>query len=246
MIRFRKLLPLAAVLVGAAILGAPTQAHATFQMRLTSSSAGVLLISDGGAGDTFNSMGPGVPDGVIVFSGTWGAYNIQVNTGESKPVLGSAASPDVDLSYSVNRTKAGAAETLTIQVSDMDFTTSPEPLSMMYGGTNGPGTTSTNVDGTGLNNVNFNTGDASGTIGPKGPGAFSGTSSFTIPNNSGNPYSLTVGVTLSNNGSTGISSGDAELLVAVPAPAGLVLALTSIPVMGLGAWLRRRRVPTAA
>jgi hypothetical protein len=227
------------LVMAATLFWTPTTAQATFQMQLISSTAGTLTITDNGANDSSPIAG------VILFSGTWGAYNIQVDTGESKPVLGSAASPDVDLSYSVNRTTAGAAETLTIKVSDMGFTTSPEPLNLMYGGTNGPGTTSSLLAGTGLNNVNFNTGDASGTVGPEPTGAYSGNGGFTVPNNGGQPYSLTLAITLNNNGTAGISSGDGELSAA-PAPAGLVLALTGMPVLGLGAWLRRRRVLTAA
>jgi len=230
----------------AALLGLATPAQATFQMRITSSTAGTIVIDDG---DTGAAVGHAADisaiSGVILFSGSWGAYNIQVNTGESKPVLGSAASPHMDLSYSVNRTIAGAAETLSIEISDMGFTSSPTSLNMLYGGTNGAGTTSTYLAGTGLNNALYNTGDASGTIGPEPTGAYSGTGSFAVPNNSGNPYSLTLKVTINNNGSAGISSGDAELNPA-PAPAGLVLALTGLPVLGIGAWLRRRRVPTAA
>ena len=186
---------------------------------------------------------------VSSFSAGHGAqYTIQVDTGESKPVLGSAASPDLDLSYSVNRTAAGSPETLTINVSDTDFTNTPTPLNIMYGGTNGPGTSSSSTGGTGLNNMVFNTGDASGSVptsGTFGPGAYSGNGGFTVPNNNGNPYSLTIGVTLNNDGSKGISSGDTEL-TAAPAPAALVLALTGMPVLGVGAWLRRRRIPVAA
>lgn len=243
--RIRNYLPLAAAaLVGAAVLGTPTRADASFQMKLISSSAGTLTISDGGPGDSLNTLGAGTPDGGIIFMGSWGAYNIQVNTGESKPILGGAANPEMDLNYSITRTAGGAPETLTLEISDTDFTTSPIGMNMLYGGTNGSGVTSSFLAGTGLNNTEFNTGDANGTVGPFGSGAFSGTSGFGVPNNSGN-YSLTISVTIVNNGSTGVSSGDANIN-AVPAPAGLLLAATGLPMLGFGTWIRRRRAAAQA
>lgn len=234
---------IAAAVAVISLVGMSSSAQAAFQMQIISSSAGTTTITDGGFNDSNTNTG------AITFVGSVGAYDIQVNTGLSKPVLGSAASPQLDLNYIVNRLTAGAAETLTIKISDTGFTTSPAPLNLFVGGTNGPGTTSAFIAGTGLNNVVFNTADASTTVPTSGTfasgGAFSGAGVFTVPANGGNPYSLTVGVTLKNDGSAGASSADAHL-TPVPAPAGLVIALTGMPVLGLGAWIRRRRVVTAA
>jgi hypothetical protein len=246
--RFRTLLPLVAALVCGVILGAPSQAHATFEMKITSSLGGSVIIDDGDDGSAAgHAKDLNSAAGVITFIGGIGGFTIQVNTGESKPVLGSAAAPQMDLNYDVTKTGLGA-ETLTIQISDTDFTTSPLPMVMTWGGTNGAGTNSTMFAGTGLNNALYNISDASGSLGPFGSGAFSGTGGFTIPNNSGNKYSLTDGVTINAvayQGSSNVYSGDANINGA-PAPAGIVLLLTGMPVLGVGAWLRRRRVPTAA
>lgn len=231
---------IAAAVAVIALFGLTSSAQAGFEMQIISSTAGTKTITDGGVGDA-NVAVPGE----IIFIGSWGGFDLQVNTGDSKPVIGSAAAPQLDLSYKVTRTTAGAAETLTIQISDTDFTASPMPMNLNYGGTNGPGTTSSAVGGTGLSNALYNTGDASTTVPTSGTfgasAAFSGSGTFTVPNNGGSNYSLTVAVTLTNDGSAGVSSGDAHLTSA-PAPAGLVLALTGMPALGLGAWVRRRRV----
>src|SRR5262249_4385702 len=75
------------LVVAAALLGSATPAHATFQMRITSSLGGSVTITDQ---DFTNPPAPGTaPDanatlGVITFSGGVGGFTIQVNTGSSK------------------------------------------------------------------------------------------------------------------------------------------------------------------
>jgi hypothetical protein len=51
-------------------------------------------------------------------------------------------------------------------------------------------------------------------------------------------FTFTVGP---GSGQTTANVSASTTVTSVPAPAGLVLALTSVPVLGIGAWLRRRR-----
>ena len=81
-----------------------------------------LQISDGSTTITVTDQSLGDNDanpGSIVFFGSIGAFTINVTTGITKPVLGSATQPILDLN-SINVTGTGAA-TLTITFSETDF-----------------------------------------------------------------------------------------------------------------------------
>jgi hypothetical protein len=54
------------------------------------------------------------------------------------------------------------------------------------------------------------------------------------------PYSVTERLVINFSASGGVVSLDAGETVSNPAPAGFVLAVTAMPVLGFGAWLRRR------
>jgi hypothetical protein len=242
----RKLL-FVAVLAALAMLSAGQSAQAAFQMRITSSGGASVTITDNDAAVGVGEAPDfGAPSGQIVFIGDVGGFHLQVNTGLSKPILGSAAFPEMDLNYVVVKNTSGV-ETLTIEISDQDFTTSPVPVNLAFGGTTGAGQTTQVVGGTGLNNALYNTSDASATSGPFGAGAYSGTSGFEIPLDNVAPagYSLTLRVILNSDGTNpSPSSGDVHL-TAAPAPAGLLLLAAGTPVLGL-AYLRRRKVTVKA
>jgi len=239
MSRFRKYLPgVVAALVGAAMLAAPNQAQAVFQMRISSTVAGpggTLLITDGGVGDV-NPLA-----GAITFVGSIGNFSLTVNTGETKPFIGSATTPHMDLNFQAN---SAGSDTLTIEISDQGFLTSPLPMNTSIGGTLSGAIASVKAEAT-FDNTNTLFG---GTAPPGYSQTFtsspiSGVGGFTITG--GTPYSLTQRIIITATGQGGLTSGDFELQAA-PAPAGLVLALTGMPVLGLGAWLRRRRTLIAA
>jgi len=63
-----------------------------------------------------------------------------------------------------------------------------------------------------------------------------------IPSSSlGLSYSMTERLVINFSASGGVVSLDGGSTVSVPAPAGLILVLTGTPVLGVGAWVRRRR-----
>lgn len=70
-----------------------------------------------------------------------------------------------------------------------------------------------------------------------GPGAFSGTVSTVASKTGGYSLYNVITVTFTGAGSVSLDSVTATS----PAPAGLLMALTGVPVLGLGAWIRRRR-----
>lgn len=66
----------------------------------------------------------------------------------------------------------------------------------------------------------------------------------TVPG--GTPFSMTDALefsfTLSAGSGQAAANVSASTVASVPAPAGLVLALTALPALGIGGWLRRRRL----
>ncbi len=85
---------LVAALAFAGVVGTSTKADAAFIAAICQDltcSTGPIIVTDNGAGDTI----PGT--GAINFSVAAFGYSLVVNTSQSKPVLGSAAAPQLDL-----------------------------------------------------------------------------------------------------------------------------------------------------
>src|SRR6185503_20602125 len=90
-----------------------------------SSATPVLQISDGVAPTvtvTDQVFGPGgdgnAAPGAVSFSGVINGWNILVSSGVTKPILGSATSPSLDLTWQVTRTSASGGSSLTICFSE--------------------------------------------------------------------------------------------------------------------------------
>ncbi|HEY8506283.1 MAG TPA: hypothetical protein VIL46_16975 [Gemmataceae bacterium] len=234
-----KLLGLAfpVALIGALTFAAPS-AEAAFVLRLTEGASSVTVV-DQGAGDSNPAVG------AITFIGPVGVFTINVSTGLSKPVLpASSTFAEMDLN-SVNT--SNAAGTLVIELTDTDFpaTTLPGTLSGSVGGT---------TEGTATfwaykndSNEEFDIVNAEAEIhlgpftgGPDGED-FSGNASD--GHGPLGTYSMTIVAEIVHGAGAGVSTSfDFDVNnTAVPVPAGAVLALTALPVFGLGALVRRRR-----
>src|SRR5262245_28409385 len=87
-------------------------AEATPSLQLSTGGSSVT-IQDGGLGD-LNSVA-----GAVTYAGSLGGFYVSISTGISKPALGSAQSPYLDLSsIEVNGLRSG---TLTLKFTDTDF-----------------------------------------------------------------------------------------------------------------------------
>lgn len=106
-------------------------ARAAFTLQLSDSSTTVTVM-DGGAGDHSGTTGK------IGYSGSIGIFGINLSTGYSKPVLGSAAEPQLQLS-SLDVSSSSTGGTLTIKLSDSGFTTTGATnwISSITGATSG-------------------------------------------------------------------------------------------------------------
>jgi hypothetical protein len=241
MFRFRKSLALAAVLVAAAILGAPTPAEAAFAVRITTT-AGSQTINDGGVGDLDGKL-----NNSITVSYGDSAYNL-IGTISFTNSPGSLTKAILDVGYNVNTfgTTGGLA---TLEASATGFSQpSGNPL-LLTSSINGNG------DGTGTltvqqyadpTNTLFGTGP--NTPGPQGPFDISadggyGSTAQVLFNKGAGDYAITDVLTFDLSPDSNTSGDSQSIVTNTPAPAGLVLVLTGIPALGLGTWLRRRRMP---
>lgn len=236
MMRFRNLLSLvAAAVVAVGILGAPNRAQAGFQVRIsTDGGANFTTVVDGGLGDE----SPGLANDITITS-----------TSPLLPValtLQATTNPDGSaLDLKLQGTASVGSYNLIVQASVDGITLQSPKLTYSLSGTVTGQSGLTRTMRTFLDDDNnlFGLGSshlvaATGTV-PVGTPL---TTTAPLPVTA--PYSMTTEITFVGNVavlpfSPGLDSNNT--LVATPAPAGLVLAVTGLPVFGFGAWFRRRR-----
>jgi len=260
MIRFRNYLPLVAVLAGAAILGAPAPARATFQLYIQEYTAAGATV---GAAQTFNGTEPGAGVGVIF--GAIGStanftfsFNASQNSATGKP-------PSLHLDNFSIGTGAVTTDYLVIGLTEGGpghgySATGLNTLISNLSSIAGLGNAVVTLQSFGDNNNNAYGVPIGTTVPPPGNpfvpplvGSAAAVAAPTITMNSGNSgagitttaffaavphYSLTQVATV-----TGLEEGQTisfnATTVVTPAPDGLVLALAGLPCLGLY-YLRRR------
>jgi len=197
-----RVLKCAALCVALATAAPP--ASAALQLRVSDGTpAGTLIITDQGIDDANPTLG------VVSYTGPVGSqWLITVNTGTSKPVLGSAAQPDIDLnSFDLSSTSGG---TLTVELTDTDYTGSGPATINVGGNTAGTVLVKSYVD---YNNTPFGKSTPISTQGPFSPISFSGTANGVVMASAG--YSITLELQINHvaSGSTGL---DVEFKVMPP------------------------------
>lgn len=258
----KKMLTVLAALALLLCLAAP--AEATFRLRIENTSTGTgVVISDNGGGD-FDTQANS-----IVFVGAIDGFTVTVTTGLRTPLYQAPGYYDaIDLA-SVNVKGAGAG-TLRIILEGDGFTGGPDGaivLESRFGGTlTAPdGSSVTFLSGANAGNLIPTLGPDTNPSGPLGavpdlPPAGSVTTSNTVnaaPNTAtvlgggssvqfvkSGPYSLFSVATVNFTGAGSVSFD--HQTGTNPAPAGVLLAAAAAPLLGAGAWLRRRKAAVTA
>ena len=222
----KKLTPLLTAMTVAVIaLAAAPSAQAIPTIQLFDGVT-TVTVADGGGGDITAAVG------AVTFSGAIGTWIVNVSTGVSKPILGSATKPDMDLN-SVN--VSGGVGTLTILFSDDGFGPTLGNSFAQVGGTinNLAGSTLAYTTFASASNALFAL-TTPLTSQSFGSGAFSGSVfGSAVPITS--PYSLTQKVVIRHAGS-GASSFNASLTVP---DGGTTASMLGFALMGI-AGLRRK------
>jgi len=236
----------------AVIVSTSTKAEAAFFAAIcndiTCTGGGDSIVQDNGAGDV--GAGAGIL-GLITMSFATGGYDIVLNTSQSKPVIGSAGAPQLDITFTVTDI-AGQGTDCTVAVpcsvwlfaSDNGFT-GVGGAQMTLGGTqpNGANTVNARAWGGTTNNTIDLTGTAPGITGnllinsgnlTANPFVFSGGSAGGL--GAVSPYSLTLGINVIRT-APGTTTGDLNLRVPEPA----TMALFGLGLVGFGAAGRRRQ-----
>ena len=196
-----------------------------------------VIVTDQGAGDNF--PGSAIVGQINAGALNFGGFSIVTNVSQSKPLIGSASVPQLDLTFSAV-TNDSALHTIYLYASDTDFT-GRGPFGLTLGGTQTPSGDSNTIVGRaygGNSNTNLDLTNLLVTTGPSGATPF-GLSANGSTAGAANPFGLTIGVQITR-GSAGTTTGDLNLSTAsAPEPAAMMLLGSGL--LGIG-FVRRRRI----
>jgi hypothetical protein len=222
----------------ACALGASVPAHAVFVARICNdiqcNGGDDVIVQDDLAGDLIPMAG------AISFSTSAFGYTVLVNTSQSKPIIGSATAPQLDVSFVVS---GGTSDAIPVflYASDTDFLTSGQ-FTLALGGTNSGDASVRGRAWGGTTNTEFQFSGANllASLGPFTTPTFAASASAPFVADV-SPYSLTIGLTVLRT-TGGTSSGNLNLQVsAIPEPSTWALMLMGPALIGFLARRRSRR-----
>lgn len=236
MLSFRGLLySCAAALACFSFLASTDRASAAFQLTLTTT-AGVYIIDDGGAGDLDGSA-----NGTISIFKSDAAYNVVGSISLSNsPGLYTNAILDASFTVSAATGTGGAASLVVSSTGYTQPTLNPLTLtSSLNGNGTGAGTISGQSYADTTDTLYGIGGPTSGLQGPFSTDPNYNSVASTQFNQTGN-FSLTTRISFNLAAGSTMSGDILAKVTPAPAPQGLFLALSGLPAIGL--WIRQRRL----
>lgn len=206
---------LKAILVAAAVISAGS-VYAVPTLTISDGTSTVTVV-DNGPGDSNPALG------VVTWIGSIGVWNLNIDSGFTKPAIGGVTNPHMDLAFSANSTSAGS---LSLSFSDSGFNASGTGVDTL-GGTQDNGSVFDCIQINGRNAL---------TLGPLKGSPFSGT---TTGNLRLTPSDLLALVIYINHTGAGLTTGDKDLTVP---DGGSAVALFGIALAGIE--ILRRRIRT--
>ena len=178
-----------------------------------------ITVLDNGAGDS-NPL-----PGVVTWIGTIGLWNINIDSGFTKPAVGGVTNPQMDLSFSGHSIAAG---NLTLSFSDDGFNASGTAVDTL-GGTQDNGSVTDCVQKNGSNVL---------VIGPLKGSPFSGTAMGNITLTPTDLLSLVVYI---RHTSAGLTTGDKNVVVPDGGSAVALLGVALAGIEGVRRMFRARK-----
>jgi hypothetical protein len=241
-----------------ALLANQTPAHAALTLRATAQDASFIQVVDGGAGDI-----DGAVNGEIeLATATFGGFSVRGSFHASNANFSSSAGPlDTTIGIGVLNSGSssvtnisGASNSVLVELSDTNFGIFNAPGVIVTTSASGTFGNPLGTLGSSVNSSYYV--DSSNTLFGTGALAhnFVGTSNGTSPFSYSDPqfnagffaapgfFSMTERFLITLNAGTSLTSrGNNMQATAVPEPATVLSLLVGMPLMGLGAWARKRR-----
>jgi hypothetical protein len=201
------------------LLTCATSAYAVATLTIFDGTTTITVADGSGADQNPNA-------GVVTWSGTIGVWNINVDTGFSKPAVGSPTSPVLDLSFSANSTAAG---TLTLTFTDNGFTASGTGVDTL-GGTQANGSVSDNIQVNGNTIIH---------MGPLAGSPFSGTATGGVTVGAADVLGIQMVI---NHTASGLTTGNKNLTIPDGGSAVALLGIALTGLEGVRRIIRRRKI----